>query len=181
MRRLNALATVLGLFCIGFAPFSLQAHDPALHGFSLITFDRPSGSEDFALASLSQQTVALSSYKGEYVLLNFWATWCPPCLEEMPSMEKLYQHFKDRGFVVVAVSSDKEGEDLVAPFIDKLGVTFPILLDTTGEISSRYGAKTLPISFLLDREGKVIAAAQGARDWASEEAISTLDELIQAE
>lgn len=177
----RAARTLTVLFVLGILialPVSSLAHDPALHGFNLITFDKPSSSQAFSLPSLGKEEVALSSYQGSYVLLNFWATWCPPCLEEMPSMETLYQRFKDRGFVVVAVSSDKEGESLVSEFVEKLGVTFPILLDTTGEVSAAYGAKNLPISFLLDRKGNVIAAAQGARDWASEQAISTLDELI---
>ncbi len=98
--------------------------------------------------------------------------------QEMPSMDVLYQRYRDRGFAVVAISSDKEGAQLVRSFTEKLGVSFRILLDPNGRISEAYGAKNLPVSFLLDRQGNVIAAAQGARDWASPAALSTLEEII---
>ena len=93
-------------------------------------------------------------------------------------METLYQRFKDKGFTVVAISSDEGGKADIEPFIEKLGVTFPILMDTDKAVSSVYGAINLPLSFLLNPEGKVIAGSEGERDWASEEAISVLDELI---
>ena len=157
---------------------TLQAHDPALHGFKMSTFDPPFAAPEFDLAVLDGESASLDTYKGQFVLLNFWATWCPPCLEEMPHMETAYQHFKDRGFAVVAISSDEEGESTVAPFIEKLGVTFPILLDTDKAVSTVYGAKNLPLSFILNRNGEVIAGAVGERNWASEEAISVLDEMI---
>ena len=93
-------------------------------------------------------------------------------------MEAAYQKFQDRGFTVVAISSDEEGEEAINPFIEKLGVTFPILLDPDKAVSSVYGALNLPLSFILDPDGMVIAGSVGERDWASEEALSVLDELI---
>ena len=157
---------------------TLSAHDPALHGFKLTTFDPPFPAPAFDLGKLEGGQSTLDTYKGKYVLLNFWATWCPPCLEEMPTMEAAYQKFQDRGFTVVAISSDEEGEEAINPFIEKLGVTFPILLDPDKAVSSVYGALNLPLSFILDRDGMVIAGSVGERDWASEEALSVLDELI---
>ena len=94
-------------------------------------------------------------------------------------MDALYTQFRVRGFEVVAISSDKEGAEIVQGFVDKLGVEFKILLDPDGSVSASYGAKNLPVSFLLNRQGKVIAAAQGSRDWASTEAQSVMDEIIQ--
>jgi len=161
-------------------PLPLHAHDPALHGFKLVSFARPFTPPDFSLVDLSGKRVALTEFRGQFVLLNFWATWCPPCLEEMPSMDLLYQRLRDRGFVVIAISSDKEGAPVVGSFVDKLGTSFPILLDPDGQVSRAYGAKNLPVSFLLDRDGRVIAAAQGARDWASTQALSVLEELVTA-
>jgi len=170
------------LFLLGVFSFALcstaSAHDPALHGFKLTVFDPPFPAPDFALDTLQGGNATLDDYKGNYVLLNFWATWCPPCLEEMPTMEAAFQHFKDRDFTVVAISSDEEGEAAINPFIDKLGVTFPILLDPDKATSSVYGALNLPLSFLLNKEGQVIAGSIGERDWGSEEALSVLDELI---
>lgn len=157
---------------------TVRAHDPALHGFQMSTFDPPFPAPDFDLALLEGESATLETYKGEFVLLNFWATWCPPCIEEMPYIEAAYQHFKDRGFTVVAISSDEEGETAVTPFIEKLGVTFPILLDPDKAVSSVYGAHNLPMSFILNRDGEVVAGAVGERDWSSEEALSVLDEII---
>jgi len=173
-RKLSAFI----FLCIAIVTTNVSAHDPALHGFELTTFDPPFPAPAFDLAKLVGDQSTLDDYKGEFVLLNFWATWCPPCLEEMPSMETAYQKFKDRGFTVVAISSDEEGESVITPFIEKLGVTFPILLDPDKAVSSEYGALNLPLSFVLDRDGQVIAGSVGGRDWASEEALSVLDEMI---
>ena len=170
-------ACVLTLLLLG-VPDSLPGHDPSRHGFKLVTFARPFTPPDFSLMDLSGKRAGLAEFRGQYVLLNFWATWCPPCLEEMPSLDVLYQRYRHRGFAVLAVSSDQEGARVVQGFIEKLGVSFPSLLDPDGRVSSAYGAKNLPLSFLLDRQGNVIAAAQGARDWASPEALSTLEEII---
>ena len=93
-------------------------------------------------------------------------------------MEVLYQEYRERGLTILAVSSDKEGASLVSGFIDRLGVSFPVLLDPEGKVATAYGARNLPVSFLLDPQGQVIAAAEGARDWASPEAQSTIGELL---
>lgn len=173
----RATACALTVLLLG-VPDSLPAHDPSRHGFKLVTFARPFTPPDFSLMDLSGKRAELAEFRGQYVLLNFWATWCPPCVEEMPSMDVLYQRYRHRGFVVVGISSDEEGAPVVRGFIEKLGVSFPILLDSEQRVSNAYGAKNLPISFLLDRQGNIIAAAQGARDWASPEALSTLEEII---
>ena len=163
------------------APLNLQAHAPELHGFELVTFAKPAPAPDFVLDALGGGTRSLADYRGRYVLLNFWATWCPPCLEEMPSMDVLEKRYRDRGFAVVAISTDKEGADIVQGFVDKLGVGFEILLDPDQRVAGQYAATNLPVSFLLNREGLVIAAAIGARDWQSEESLSYLDENIVAQ
>ena len=173
----RATACAITVLLLG-VPDSLPAHDPSRHGFKLVTFARPFTPPDFSLMDLSGKRAELAEFRGQYVLLNFWATWCPPCVKEMPSMDVLYQRYRDRGFAVVAISSDKEGAQLVRSFTEKLGVSFRILLDPDGRISEAYGAKNLPVSFLLDRQGNVIAAAQGAREWDSPEALSALEEII---
>ncbi len=162
-----------------------QAHDPALHGFNLTSFDPPFPAPPFDLAEFhsdgSEGQTSLESLKGSYVLLNFWATWCPPCLAEMPTMEAAFQEFKDQGFKVVAISSDEGGATDIAPFIEKLGVTFTILMDADKKVSSVYGAHNLPLSFILNPAGEVIAGSEGERDWDSEEALSVLEEMIASQ
>ena len=118
-----------------------SAHDPALHGFSLVTFEKPFAAPAFDLETLSGGSASLDDFRGKYVLVNFWATWCPPCLEEMPSLNALHARLAERGFTVAAISSDEEGQAIVAPFIDSLGVEFPVLLDPDKTVSLSYGAR----------------------------------------
>jgi peroxiredoxin len=178
-RFLDLLAAMLVFGVVQFAVSNdASAHDPSLHGFAMVTFERPFPAPDFAVSDLGGERRTLASYRGQYVLLNFWATWCPPCLAEMPSMEQLQQKLSERRFTVVAASSDEAGASAVRPFIDKLGVTFPILLDTDKKMARVYGAQDLPLSFLINPQGQVIAAAKGTRDWASAQAIEVVGELI---
>jgi len=176
--------TMCVLVCAGSTLFAtawttnVSAHDPALHGFNLTTFDPPFPAPEFTLATMSDAQLSLSEHKGKFVLLNFWATWCPPCLKEMPSMETIHKRYQDKGFVVLAVSSDEGGKSDIQPFLDKLDISFPVLIDADKEVSTVYGAVNLPLSFILNREGQVIAGSEGAREWASKEAISVLDELL---
>jgi peroxiredoxin len=112
---------------------------------------------DFALGDLDGNTVRLSDYKGKVVLLNFWATWCSPCASEQPHLEKLYRSYKDRGFVVLAVSMDgPETIAEVAPLVRSRGLTFPVLLDTetrvTGSMNPRRAA---PFTLVIGRDGTI--------------------------
>lgn len=136
--------------------------------------------EDFAVTDLQGQAVRLSQYRGQVVLLNLWATWCPPCREEMPSMEKLWQRLKDRGFVLLAVSEDEQGAAVVGPFVQTMQLTFPVLLDPTQDVGRRYGVWGYPESFLIDREGRVVERVIGPRDWASPTQIAAIERLLAA-
>ncbi len=178
MRAGKSLLFLILTMILAGLPATGLTHGPLLHGFKLVTFEPSPAAPDFQLVDLNGEPAELNNYRDQYVLLNFWATWCPPCVAEMPALEQLYQHYRDRGFVVVAISSDVEGRSIVQPFIESLGVTFPVLLDPDGQVSAAYGAKSLPVSFLLDRDVRVVAAAQGAREWFSEAALSALDEII---
>ena len=109
---------------------------------------------DFSLQTLDGRTVKLSDYRDQVVLLNAWATWCPPCLAEMPDLEAYYRDHQERGFVVLAVNS-QENADTVAAFLEKHDFTFPVLLDPNGEVTKLYGIRGLPTSFFIDRDGTV--------------------------
>jgi peroxiredoxin len=134
---------------------------------------------DFALQNLSGQPVRLRQFQGKLVLLNFWATWCAPCLVEMPSMERLYQTFKQTEFVLLAVSLDRQGAPAVESFVQEMQLTFPILLDSTSEIGRSYGVRGLPSTYLIDPDGQLIGAAVGARDWARTEAKALIAGLLR--
>ncbi|GAB4545571.1 MAG: TlpA disulfide reductase family protein [Anaerolineae bacterium] len=109
---------------------------------------------DFALETRDGQTLRLSDLRGQAVLLNFWATWCPPCRAEMPAIQRVYQAYRDQGFTVLAVDVG-EGEAQVAAFADGRGLDFPILLDREGSVSARYQVRAMPSTFFIDRAGVI--------------------------
>lgn len=135
---------------------------------------------DFTLSDLDGKTVRLGDLRGQVVFLNLWATWCPPCRAEMPSMETLYQRFRGRGFAMLAVAEDSDGATSVAPFVAELGLTFPILLDTENLLPPRYGVTGYPETFIIDREGRVVKHVIGPENWARPEMIAYVDGLLQA-
>ena len=110
---------------------------------------------DFELTTTAGDTVVLSDLRGQAaVLVNLWATWCPPCRAEMPAIEKIYNEYKDQGFVVLAIDMTYQDDaSAVTPFVNEHGLTFPILLDKTGEIARAYQLRSLPSSFFIDRAG----------------------------
>jgi len=114
------------------------------------------------------------------VLLNIWATWCAPCVAEMPSMEKLYQELEDEGFELLAVSVDESGAEVVTPFMKKHKLSFPVLIDTEGAIKSLYQLTGIPESFIIDKDGIIVEKVIGPRDWAASGAISYFRNLIQS-
>jgi thiol-disulfide isomerase/thioredoxin len=135
-------------------------------------------STDFTLDSLDGQKVSLSSNRGKLVFLNFWATWCPPCRSEMPAMEALYRKLKARGFVIVAVDLAEEAR-VVAEYVKKNKLTFPVLLDTHGEVGGTYSAQSIPTTYIIDREGRILARGIGAQwKWDSPEMIALFEKLL---
>src|SRR5512139_1190623 len=125
--------------------------------------------QDFGLPTLRGDYVKLSDYRGRVVFLNIWATWCPPCREEMPSMKSLYQRLKGREFEMLGVSIDREGERVVRPFAAKYGLTFPVLLDPDGKTQRLYGLTGVPETFIVDKSGVVIHKIIGPQNWVSKE------------
>lgn len=109
---------------------------------------------DFELKTLDREAVKLSDLRGQAVLVNLWATWCPPCRAEMQSIEEVYQEYKDQGFIVLAINMTRQDDpSAIPPFAEKLGLTFPILLDETGEVERAYQLHSLPSSFFIRRDG----------------------------
>jgi peroxiredoxin len=133
---------------------------------------------DFALPDLQDQTIRLSNLRGRVVLLNFWATWCPPCRAEMPSMHALYQDYREKGFGILAISSDAGGKGVVAPFIEERGFTFPVLLDPRNIVGSRLRVLGIPTSYLLDKQGRIAGVEVGARNWNRAKVRQLLDRLL---
>jgi peroxiredoxin len=153
------------------------ANDP-FTSMALIRPPRPHTAEEFSVKSPDGKTIRLADYRGKVVFLNFWATWCAPCRDEMPAMQRLYQKYRDRGLVVLAVSLDSETSG-VAPFVKQLGVSFPIAQDLTWTVAERYRVNRLPSSFLVDRQGTLVALAIGPRDWDTTPAHAVMESLLR--
>jgi peroxiredoxin len=139
---------------------------------------RGSSAPDFTLPSLAGDgDVALSALRGRVVLLNFWATWCAPCEDEMPAMQRLHEGLAGQGFELIAVSVDT-GDAEVRAFRDRLGLTFPILLDPQRKASNLYQTFRYPESFLIDKSGKVVERYVGPREWDDPLYVQRIRELI---
>jgi peroxiredoxin len=122
-------------------------------------FDVGDPAPDFTLQNLEGEPVSLSDYRGQGVMINFWATNCPPCREEMPAIERQYQQFKDQGIQILAVNI-AESNLVASRFADRYGLSFPILLDKDRSVTQRYGVIPIPTSFFIDKNGIVVAKVQ---------------------
>jgi len=170
----------VGAFCT--APFS-EAESPQPKkppGFERGVVQVGDEAPNFMLRDLAGNAVSLSQLRGKVVLLNFWATWCGPCRVEMPAMEQLYRTLPRREFEILAVSTDPQGAAVTRPFQREMGFTFPILHDSEYRVGLTYGARTIPITFMVDRRGIVRQKIFGARDWDSPEARDLIQELMKS-
>ncbi len=145
---------------------------------AIVRFDEKIKAQNFILKDLDGNDVSLEDHRGKIILINFWATWCLPCRVEMPSMEKLYTRFKNDDFTILAIDL-QEDADSVKAFKEQYKLNFPILLDSDGSVGEFYGVFSIPTTYLVDREGYIIAGAIGARDWASENAFMLINQLLQ--
>ena len=109
---------------------------------------------DFTLQDMNGRTVKLSEYRGKVVLIDFWATWCPPCRAEIPHIEKIHNAYKDKGLVVLAISIDQGDWDLVKSFLKSYGVTYTVLKGTD-DVQMKYGVRTIPLTLILDKNGNI--------------------------
>jgi len=133
---------------------------------------------DFSLADTSGRTVHLSDYKGKVVFLNFWATWCPPCREEIPSLMKLNQAMAGKPFQMLAVSIDEGGKDAVNNYFKKSGTMLPALLDTENAIGKLYGTTGVPETFILDKRGVILKKVVGGMDWSDPQVIAYFNDIV---
>jgi thiol-disulfide isomerase/thioredoxin len=176
LRRLRLAAWIVVfaalpfLIYFGKARFELRPAEPppaVRDRFESLAIEKPStliNAPDFTLDNMSDGRMSLKDFRGKAVFLNFWATWCVPCRDEMPVMEKLQQEFKARGLVIVAINF-REDKKAVRSFFKELGLTFESLLDPEGEVSEKYGAFSLPLTYFIDRDGHFVGKAVGIRPW----------------
>jgi peroxiredoxin len=128
------------------------------------------------LQNTAGRLVGLDDFRGKIVFLNFWTTWCPSCRTEMPSMEKLHRKLSGKNFTMVTVNI-KESAARVKNFFEEYKLTYTALLDTTGEVSTEFGIRAIPTTFILDKSGKIIGRITGPREWDSRKSVALFEHL----
>jgi len=135
---------------------------------------------DFKLPDLNEKDIRLSDFRGKVVFLNFWATWCKPCREEMPSMEILYKNFEKDGLVILAISIDRvTTKKDIPPFVKALNLTFPILVDSWGQTDKRYKLMGVPETYIIDQQGILREKVIGPRDWTMLDNLQIVTQLLK--
>jgi peroxiredoxin len=135
---------------------------------------------EFRLQATDNRFVSLSDLKGRVVMVHFWATWCPPCVEELPTLDKLYRALKGEDFEMLAISVNEEGAAAVVPFMQKNRLNVPVLFDPGKSIAGLYGTYKFPETYIVDRQGIVRYKAIGPADWTDPAAIQMLRDIIAA-
>jgi len=128
------------------------------------------------LQNTAGRHVGLGDFRGKIVFLNFWTTWCPTCITEMPSMERLHQKLLGKDFAMVTVNI-KETASQVQNFFEKQKLTFTALMDITGEVSTEFGIRAIPTTFILDKNGQILGRIAGPREWDSQESVAMFENL----
>jgi peroxiredoxin len=173
------VAGAIGSLALG--PVGAAAGGPLtsahLASLKLSSYPRATAPPEFSLSTPAGRTVSLAGLRGHVVLLNFWATWCLDCRQEMPALEALHRRFGPRGLAVVGVNA-REGLTVARDYARELGLTFPLVLDADGAVMVRYGVIGLPTTFLIGRDGRAVALAVGVREWASAAAVEIVETLL---
>ena len=133
----------------------------------------------FSLRNLKGNMEGLDDHLGKVIVVNFWATWCVPCVKEMPSFESLYRRYRSQGLTLLAVSLDKGDSTKVQEFADKYKLSFPILLDTEGVAEKLYPSFSIPFTYVIDKQGRVVARVDGAKNWESSETFEAVEHLLK--
>lgn len=176
-RRAVLTVFAAALLVLGQAPASSQAQV----NYKAVPILQPmkdlAPTPDFALATPDGKKISLKDFHGKVVLLNFWASWCTPCREEMPGMEKLYQEYKQNNFAILAVAVKDRKQDAI-DFVRELKLTYAIALDPDGKVGQLYGAWGLPATYLIGPKGEGLARGWGPADWYSQPARRLIQDLL---
>ncbi len=146
--------------------------------------DAGSPAPPYSAVTLAGDTVSLSDYAGKVVMLNVWATWCKPCLREMPSLQRLYERLGPRGLEVLAVSVDAtlaasdDGPGRIGEYVRELGLTFPVLHDASGRVESAFHVIGLPVTIVITRDGRIHQRVIGAREWDDPRHASEIEKIL---
>jgi len=181
MKKFLIISGALFLFLLPQLSFAQMSDEAArlLKNAKIQVYPKAANPHNFTLPLLSGENATLSSFRGKVVILNFWATWCPPCRAEMPSMEILYKRYKDQGLEILAVDIG-ENANTVRQFIQKNNYSFPVLLDTTKQTSAIYGVEAIPTTYIIDRNGKIIGRIIGSINWDTQQIFNAFEKLLSS-
>lgn len=183
--KIKAFCFLFFIFCLVFFAFCMfhsafvipnsafAENSSPFAGDKLVNHPAP----EFTLKDITGAAFSLSAYKGRVVLLNFWATWCPSCREEIPSMNKLSRQLKSRGFSIIAVSTDRSVSD-VRVFLKDHPADFTVLLDSLSVSKSLYKVFVLPTSYLIDKRGVIVEKFYGEEDWSDPELVKKIESRL---
>lgn len=174
LSRLHAIGLLIGtLMAVAFLAVSAQA-ETLERRFVAITPPRPA--PQFVFQDDQGQPLTLQDLRGHYVLLNIWATWCGPCVREMPSLDRLQAHFDPQNFQVIALAEDHDAVTTVRAFYARHRLKhLPIYVDTTGQVPSVFRVSGLPTTVLIDPQGRVVGRVEGSTDWSTPDALAFLE------
>ena len=175
------MVVVIGIAAVAIPPAGAESppDSPFAQDFSLLTPPVPAPPEAFE--DLAGNRVRLADLEGRVVLLNFWATWCAPCIREMPALDRLQALLGPEGLTVAAVSIDRGGRNVVAPFAEKLGLEhMSLYLDPKSKLARAFALAGLPATFLIDAEGNVVRGLAGPAEWDSEESVALIRNYLKA-
>jgi thiol-disulfide isomerase/thioredoxin len=156
-----------------------QAWKKALQDVGFTVFPEAQALPIINVPGLDGKPIDIKDFSGSYVILNFWATWCPPCKAEMPSMETFYKTFKDKKLTIFAISTG-EKPDTVKTFIKANPHSFPIGLDSSGQLGAIFAGRGIPTTYIVNPEGKAIAGTIGGRDWMDKKTIEAFNSLLSS-
>jgi peroxiredoxin len=171
MMATAAKALCLVVLLAGIGSAAAQSAPSPLHPVP----ERPMA-PDFSLRDIDGATHRLADYRGQVVIVNFWATWCPPCREEMPSMQRAWERLKDQGIVILAIDVG-EDEDTIFTFTADYPVEFPLLMDIDSSVIQSWPVRGLPTTFIIDPQGRMVYRAIGTRDWEDPALLEALRKL----
>lgn len=173
LRKYLTLGNVVLFLALWWAAPTLLPHLGALVGVR----SGPEAAPVYAYVGLDGAPVASDSLRGKVVLVNFWATWCPPCLAEMPSMQRLVEALAGRPFQILAVNTE-ETKSKVWKFRKLLNITFPTLLDSSGEVTRAWGVEVFPTSYLIDAGGRIRYVSYGALEWDDAAVVTVIESMM---
>jgi thiol-disulfide isomerase/thioredoxin len=174
-----AAALFLVVLCLGpSVAFAASSPDP-LAALLIQPFPDPLPAPVVSLKSLDGRPLRLEDLRGQVVFLNFWATWCVPCRQEMPAMERLYRDYRGRGFAIVAVNYG-ESQAEIQRFAVELSLSFPMGMDAGGAGARAFAVRGLPVTYLLERDGRILWRALGSREWDGPAGRAYFDKLLRA-